>query len=541
MKSTNFIIRSMIAISMLLSLAILPVTTALAFTVGPYTPGLGSNDPTIGFQAWANPTEISTPGSPYATVSIIHNSIYSNYLKGSLYGFSIPSGASILGIEVSITRMYSGHPNVLDNVVSLVKAGVPAGNNKKSALPWTTSLASVTYGGPTDLWGTTWSPAEVNAEDFGAVLAVYRDNNGVPTSTAYVDSMQVSVYYIYGSSTTVECGDGSPVTYGASVICVATVTRSAGDLTPSGTVDWVSDGNGAFDPNPCTLEGDLGTATCSAVYTPHAVGNGSHLITATYTGDEYFLESSASDDVSVQTRPITITADPKNKVYGDVDPLFTFHITEGSLVFSDTFTGTLTRDPGEDAGVYAILQGSLALPINYLLTYVGNDLTIAKAAPSCTVNEYDVTYDGTEFTATGSCTGVFSEDLLGLDLSQTAHTNVGVYLNDPWTFTDVTGNYSDSTGVVTDTISKRQITIQADTQTKLALQPDPLLTYQVTSGSLLGGDAFSGSLTRLPGEMPGTYPILQGTLTLPDYYAITYLGADLTITGNMLVLTIVMK
>jgi hypothetical protein len=161
--------------------------------------------------------------------------------------------------------------------------------------------------------------------------------------------------------------------------------------------------------------------------------------------------------VTVNTRPVTVTADPQTKVYGDPDPALTYQITSGSLVFADTFTGSLTRGPGEDVGTYAILQGTLALPASYNLTYVGDDLTITKADSTCTVTPYDVTYDGTPHTATGVCEGVMAEPLEGLDLSSTTHIDTGVY-TDPWTFNDVTGNYNDANGTVEDNISQADAT-----------------------------------------------------------------------------------
>src|SRR5207249_559810 len=48
-------------------------------------------------------------------------------------------------------------------------------------------------------------------------------------------------------------------------------------------------------------------------------------------------------------------------------------------------------------------------------------------------------------------------------------------------------------------------------------------------GSLVGPDAFAGSLTRTPGETLGAYSILQGTLALSSNYALVYVGANLTI------------
>ena len=59
-----------------------------------------------------------------------------------------------------------------------------------------------------------------------------------------------------------------------------------------------------------------------------------------------------------------MTADPKSKTYGGVDPALTYQVTTGSLVGADAFTGGLTRLPGEDVGSYAIQQGTLALSGN---------------------------------------------------------------------------------------------------------------------------------------------------------------------------------
>jgi hypothetical protein len=53
--------------------------------------------------------------------------------------------------------------------------------------------------------------------------------------------------------------------------------------------------------------------------------------------------------------------------------------------------------------------------------------------------------------AAGTAVGVLGETLSGLDLSGTTHTDAGTY-TDPWTFTDVTGNYNNANGTVFDRI-----------------------------------------------------------------------------------------
>jgi hypothetical protein len=82
------------------------------------------------------------------------------------------------------------------------------------------------------------------------------------------------------------------------------------------------------------------------------------------------------------------------------------------------------------------------------------NIAISKAGPVIVVTPYSVIYDAIAHTATGTVKGVKTEDLAGLNLSGTNHTNAGDYLVDPWTFTDVTGNYSNTSGTVHNLINK---------------------------------------------------------------------------------------
>jgi hypothetical protein len=81
---------------------------------------------------------------------------------------------------------------------------------------------------------------------------------------------------------------------------------------------------------------------------------------------------------------------------------------------------------------------------------------IKKANAIINITSYNVTYDYNSHTATGTATGVCGgENLLSLgdtlDLTGTTHTLPGDY-NDPWSFTDVTGNYNNASGTL-DTLS----------------------------------------------------------------------------------------
>jgi hypothetical protein len=155
-------------------------------------------------------------------------------------------------------------------------------------------------------------------------------------------------------------------------------------------------------------------------------------------------------------------------------------------------------------------------------------IVISKANPVIVATPYSATYDGAAHTASGTAKGVLDENLIGLNLSTTAHTNAGTY-NDTWTFTDITGNYNYESGTITDIIYRRPVSVTADAKTKVLGLLDPPLTYQVTAGSIVSGDGFTGHLVRVPGETIGTYAIQQGTLTLGANYQLGFIGANLTI------------
>ena len=535
MKLGNFVLRgtSVLAIVMLLLVG-LSASPAFADVAGPRNAGTAADVVGPGAILWSHPEYITTPGAPYATATV-NGAQSTDYLQGTNYGFAIPDGSSITGIEVAIYRQATGGV-FTDTRVSLVKGGVITGTNLASGTIWPTSFFTATYGGPTNLWGTTWTVDDINSVNFGVALAVGK--TGGSPQTVSVDYMQITVHYtsVSGTTTAVNCGSGTPeVTYGSAITCVATVTSSGG--TPSGTVNWgATGGTGFFDPaTSCTLSG---SGACSVNFTPREVG--SPTISAAYAGlENNFAPSTMNQTITVNARPVTVTADPKTKVYGAADPNLTYAIS-GTLAFSDVFTGTLTRAPGETVGTYPIQQGSLTISpgaANYALSYVGANLridpvtptlsvtnspavytgspqsatvtaylngtivpgiisnvlynnspisptaagtytvtadfaptdttnfntvsgtsagsfVIQKAAAVCSVTPYDVTYNGSPRTATGACTGVLGEALTGLSLSGTTHTNAGTYASDAWTYTDATGNYNNTSGTVSDHIAR---------------------------------------------------------------------------------------
>jgi hypothetical protein len=143
-------------------------------------------------------------------------------------------------------------------------------------------------------------------------------------------------------------------------------------------------------------------------------------------------------------------------------------------------------------------------------------VNVATVTPIVTVNNKE--YDGTNAAtiATRSLSGVIGSDDVALSGGTATFDDASVGTTKTVTITGLSlsgttaGNYqlSSSSATATADITTRPITVTADPTSKIYGGADPALTYQITSGSLLAGDVFTGNLSRTAGEDAGTYPIL---------------------------------
>jgi len=130
----------------------------------------------------------------YATANL-GASNQSHYLKVTNFGFAIPGGSTITGIVVNVERHESAANGCKDNRVRIVKGGVIGTTDRASATEWPTSDASVEYNSTspdhTDLWGETWTVADINASNFGVAISALGINGG----QALIDYISITVYY----------------------------------------------------------------------------------------------------------------------------------------------------------------------------------------------------------------------------------------------------------------------------------------------------------------------------------------------------------
>lgn len=112
---------------------------------------------------------------------------------GSSYTGGLTAATNIAGASsaASATISWTAPSDVVDTVVRLVKAGTVVGSNyAATTTQWPAVAAYTPYGGLADLWGTTWTAAQVIASDFGVVLSAT-----IASASASVEHLRVTIAY----------------------------------------------------------------------------------------------------------------------------------------------------------------------------------------------------------------------------------------------------------------------------------------------------------------------------------------------------------
>jgi hypothetical protein len=157
-------------------------------TTTPTTNGTGSDS------QWANPANIFADDGSNATSAFFNTIFQTQDLIGRGFAFDIPTNAVIDGIVAQIEVPSSNRWAESNGSVRLQKAGSSVGDNKAGT---GSSLSNVwTYGGDDDLWGTTWTPAEINAANFGLAFSATFTSSPNDFSIA-IDFFRVTVYWHY--------------------------------------------------------------------------------------------------------------------------------------------------------------------------------------------------------------------------------------------------------------------------------------------------------------------------------------------------------
>ena len=162
---------------------------------------------------WTNPGNAFSSNNAYATANVDGST--TDPLQCLNYGFGIPSTASVVGIEVSIERRSNSTANggSRDASVFLVKGGAQVGNNLATATTYTTADVVEVHGSSIDLWGATWTPAEINAANFGAQFTATKPSGAGAAHTISLDHIFITVHYSHAppAPNLLSPGDGATV------------------------------------------------------------------------------------------------------------------------------------------------------------------------------------------------------------------------------------------------------------------------------------------------------------------------------------------
>jgi hypothetical protein len=213
-------------------------------------------------------------------------------------------------------------------------------------------------------------------------------------------------------------GGSYSTSYGINTLATSTVTLSNLLQTYDSTGKSVTV---TTDPvglsTSVTYDGSLTPPTHAGTYT----------VVATVTDPNYI--GSTTDTLVIKPAPITAIANLQTKAYDGntaTDPALTY-ATSSPLFGSDTFTGSLSRDPGENVGLYNITQGNLALDGDYVLTFDPNQFTITTASATITLGDLEQTYDSTGKSVTVTTDPAGLSTSVTYDSSSELPVNAGTY------------------------------------------------------------------------------------------------------------------
>ncbi len=140
---------------------------------------------------WVDPTNVFVEDGNDAQ----YNGLIQPDLKSTVFGFSIPTGATavVTGVEVTIRgRGAVGSDAGRTIEVGLTKNGTAlVGTRKTLVLSLFPDYSTQTLGDSSDLWGTSFFASDINASTFGVLL---RDND-TTGGNLRIDSILVTVSY----------------------------------------------------------------------------------------------------------------------------------------------------------------------------------------------------------------------------------------------------------------------------------------------------------------------------------------------------------
>ncbi|MBR0893944.1 filamentous hemagglutinin N-terminal domain-containing protein [Bradyrhizobium tropiciagri] len=329
-------------------------------------------------------------------------------------------------------------------------------------------------------------------------------------------------------------GPGS-FTLGAGGNQIGTLAANVGDLTVVNTgnltIGTLANAPGATTGGVATSGGVSVSTNGDLTIASDVTVSGTNPVLAA-TGA--FINNRGSDAVTATSgRWLVYSADPTGNTFGGLD-------SGNTAIFGNTFA--------------TLAPGSIALGGNRYIFSATRTLTVTSTDASKTYGDDASAAIAGNYVITGYDPGVAGA-YLG-DSAATAHsgtasiTSTGADVTadvagSPYIMTAALGTLTSQSGYgfsfVSDgrlTVNQRAITVTADAKSRYYGDANPVLTYAVGGLGLVNSDTLNGSLdtSATTASGIGAYGITQGTLS-NNNYAITYTGANLSVTARPITIT----
>jgi hypothetical protein len=267
-------------------------------------------------------------------------------------------------------------------------------------------------------------------------------------------------------------------------------------------------------------------------------------------GNYSLANTTASANADISPLGVTIAAVTDSKVYnGTILSSGIPHVTPAlvsgdSGIFSQTFNNKNVGNSKLLVPAATITDGNGGN--NYAVTLVNNSTgVITPRGLAVSASASDKVYDGTTSASVSLTDNRLSGDSFSINFAAANFADQNAGIGKTVTVSGISlsgpdaGNYTPNTSAIaTASILQRPVTVTADSKTRIYGTPDPALTYQITSGSLVSGDSFTGNLVRVSGSTVGSYAISQGTLALSSNYILNFIGSNFTITPAATTITL---
>lgn len=124
------------------------------------------------------------------------NGQFTQVLKISDFGFSLPVDARVEGIEVVIIRKGDVSGAILDKSVKLMRGHVAVGADLRSRDLWDDNWTAAYYGDENQDWNQPWTVRDINSAGFGVAISAM--SAGV-IARPQIDEVLVTVHFSYGA------------------------------------------------------------------------------------------------------------------------------------------------------------------------------------------------------------------------------------------------------------------------------------------------------------------------------------------------------